>query len=392
MGERWAVLAALTLARVSMGAQFQSVPALGPELRAAAGLGAAGLGTLVGAYLLPGAAAALAGGWLGQRLGDIRVAAGGLALMALGGAAGAVSAGFEAMLAARLVAGIGAVGLNVMLTKMAIDWFAGRAELSTALGVLVASWPAGIALAMVTLPSLALAAGTEAALAAPAALCAASAGLLLAVWRRPEGAAAPAGPGGVWPRGAELRGVLHAGLIWGAYNLGLILLLAFGPALLIARGAGPVGAAAATSLVTWAAIVSVAGGGWLAARTGRPDALSHAAFWGAAALAAGFALGGPAGAHPAALAAIGLAMGPAAGVIMTLPAEAARPEARATAMGIYSAVYYAMMAVGPPVAGALRDATGAPAAPVWAAVGLLAGCSLLFALFRARAGRGAAAG
>lgn len=386
MTSRWVALAALTLARLSMGVQFQSVGAVAAPLTAEQGLGYAALGTLIGAYLLPGAAAALAGGWLGRRLGDIRTALGGLALMALGGAWGAAAESFEAMLAARLAAGAGAVALNVMLTKMAADLFAAR-ELPTAMGVLVASWPAGIALAMVALPGLALSAGTEAALGVSAAFCGIAGLLLAAVWRRPAGreapGAAPAAPGG-WPRGRELSGVLLAGGVWGIYNVALILAVAFGPGLLEARGSDPVAAAASVSFITWAAILSVAGGGWLATRTGAPGALSQAAFWGSAALAAALALGAADGIEAPFMALLGLVMGPAAGVIMTLPARATRPQTRALGMGVYYAVYYAMMAVGPPLAGALRDAPGAAAAPIWVCAALLALCSGLFALCRAR--------
>ena len=84
---RWLVLGLLALVRIAMGIQFQSIGAVGPALVSGLGLDYATLGTLAGAYLLPGAAMALPAGWLTARLGDRPTVLGGLALMAAGGVA-----------------------------------------------------------------------------------------------------------------------------------------------------------------------------------------------------------------------------------------------------------------------------------------------------------------
>lgn len=379
------MLAVLTLARASMGVQFQSIAALGAPLSAEAGLTYAALGALIGAYLLPGVAAALAGGWLGATLGDIRTSLAGLALMTLGGVVGVLAEDHGVMFAARLVAGAGGVAINVMLTKMAADRFEAK-ELPAAMAVLVASWPAGIGLAMLILPPLERAFGLDAALGLPAALCALAAVLLAMAWRPPAGGAARA-PAGAWPRGRMLADVALAGVVWGVYNAGFILLLAFGPQLLEAQGADPVAAAAALSLVTWLAIVSVVSGGWLGARTGRGPAIALGSFVFSAVFAGVIASGSGA---PLTLAAAGLAVGFAAGIIMTLPALATPPATRALGMGVYFAVYYAAMTVAPPLGGLLRDEVG-PAAPIWLAAAAFALCLPLFALCRARIARAASA-
>ena len=53
--------------------------------------------------------------------------------------------------AGRLIAGTGGVLLNVQMTKMVADWFAGK-EIATAMAIFVNSWPAGVALSLLTLP------------------------------------------------------------------------------------------------------------------------------------------------------------------------------------------------------------------------------------------------
>ena len=88
------------------------------------GLSYADLGSLIGLYFVPGIAMALPGGALGRRFGDKRMVAIGLALMALGGVAASLAEGFLGLAAGRLLAGIGAVLLNVMMAKMVTDWFA----------------------------------------------------------------------------------------------------------------------------------------------------------------------------------------------------------------------------------------------------------------------------
>jgi hypothetical protein len=50
--------------------------------------------------------------------------------------------------AGRLISGAGAILFNLVLTKMATDWFAGR-EIVFAMGSLMSSWPFGIALGLI---------------------------------------------------------------------------------------------------------------------------------------------------------------------------------------------------------------------------------------------------
>ena len=57
--QAWIILAALALARVAFGYQFQTVAALGTELIRRFGLSYAQLGSLIGAYMLLGVFVAL---------------------------------------------------------------------------------------------------------------------------------------------------------------------------------------------------------------------------------------------------------------------------------------------------------------------------------------------
>lgn len=379
IAERWTILAALTLARAAMGFQFQTMAAVGPTASAALGLSDAVLGVAIGLYLAPGVAVALAGGWLGRRFGDKRVVLVGLFLMVAGGALLSRADSIPALLAGRALAGAGAVLLNVLVTKMAADWFAER-ELVAAMGVLISSWPIGIAGALLIAPPLAEAGGWT----APMALSAGCAGvglILIALTYR----APPRATGAASPRAAPLSArerslALLAGAVWTFYNIGFILVLAFGAQALSARGLEPVAAAALISLAGWLIIPGLIGGGWVAERLGRGDA----ALLGSLALSAALILLLPvSGAAAAALtAALGLAFGPAGPLIMALPVAAVRPETRAVSLGIYWTCYYLGMTLAPPVAGLAREAAGAPDAPLLLAAASLGLSALALAAYR----------
>jgi MFS family permease len=377
IGERWLILAVLFLARTAMAFQFQAVAALSSFFTADAGLDFTQLGFLIGLYLLPGTVIAYPGGLLGRRLGDKRVALLGMVLMVAGGVMTA-SPHAPTLFAGRLISGIGAVLLNVLLTKMTTDWFIGR-EIGTALALLVTSWPFGIGLALVVLPWLAAQTSFAAALASTAAAAALVLMLIAAIYREPPAAVAavPSRQEGrvrLSPR--ELGLVSLAGGVWMLFNVGYILVVSFSPALLMSHGLSPRDAGLVTSLVSWTVIVTVPLGGVLIDRIGHPTTVmvgSLAAFGLAALLL-------PSAPSPALMTFIGVVAGLPAGAMMVLPAEVLRPANRAAGMGVFFTWYYAGMAILTLIGGMLRDLSGAQGAPLLlaAAVELLAVAVLAF--------------
>jgi len=378
MRERWLVLAILTFARTAMGFQFQSVAAVSPFLLDHLQMSYAALGTLIGLYLFPGIAVALPGGVLAQRFGDKRVLCMGLAAMTLGGVLMGGTESVNVLSAGRVISGAGAVVLNVLVTKMVTDWFQGGG-VATALGILIISWPLGIAIALVVLPALAQVFSWRAAMYVAAATSAVALALVAAYHRAPMTSSA-----GEPARSANLSRhefglATLAGLVWTFYNIAFIVVVAFGPEFLTASGEGAAAASAIVSTVSWATIPAVPIGAWLAERIGRPNATIITCFL-SATLVIWFVAGLGASILPFVV--IGLLFGPPGGLIMALPGEAARPERRAIAMGIYFTCYYAGMGVLPPLAGYARDVTGNAAAPLWFAGAMLLIASLMLLQFR----------
>src|SRR3954454_12825640 len=164
-----------------MAFQFQSVAAVAPLLGPKFGVSLADIGLLIGLYFTPGVALALPGGAIGQRFGDKATVLLALLLMLIGCVA-TLSVSWGAQIAGRLVAGAGGVLLNVQMTKMVTDWFAGK-EIATAMAIFVNSWPTGIGISLLTLPAIGTAYGISAVYLAVAASIAIGIVILAAIYR-----------------------------------------------------------------------------------------------------------------------------------------------------------------------------------------------------------------
>jgi MFS family permease len=375
MANRWVALALVFLTRTSMGFQFQSVASVAPLMIADLGLSYTQFGWVFGLYMLPGAFFALPGGVLGQRFGERRLVVAGLALMVAGGVLTAGAGGFWSAVAGRIVSGVGAVVMNILLAKMVADWFAGK-ELSTAMAVMLTSWPVGLGLAAATLGGVAAAASWRTAVVMTA-LAAGLGLLLMLLYRNAPGVVA--GTARVALGGRDLRLSVSAGFAWGCFNASLVAIIAFGPGLLLARGTPLADAGRVVSLAIWVTMLSVPLGGLITDKLGRPTLLIVAG----SLVAAGTVLLIPVLAHAAlAFCLVGLAIGAPPGGLMALLPRALPPERLATGFGVFYTVFYVMMAATQPAAGLVRDVVGDPAAPIVLAAAVMAATTIGLAIFR----------
>ena len=358
-----------------MGFQFQSIAAVGPVLTADSIVTHSELGILIGLYLLPGALFALPGGWLGKRFGDKAVVLVGLAMMTLGGLLLALSEAYETMFLGRLISGLGAVLFNVLVTKMVTDWFAER-RIATAMGILISSWPLGIAIALLIMGPLEGMIGLRLTFFIPVVLCAIALLLVALIYSAPPRSdESKAVPGERLPgrlTAYEFRGVVLGGCVWCFYNVAFILPLSFGPEYLITRGVELTAAGAIVSFTSWLFIPALPLGAWMAERIGHPFATLVVIFITIAMLimiipfTSSFSL---------IFIMLGIVFAPAGGLIMALPAQVLRPENRALGMGIFFTIYYVGMGIFPVIAGYALDLSGNPVAPL-----ILAGVVILLAV------------
>ena len=380
MQQRWRSLTALTLARVAMGFQFQSVAALAPLFGPDLALDKTQLGWLIGLYLLPGAAVALPGGLLGKRFGDTRAVLAGLVLMTLGGVAMASAQTFAQANAARLVGGIGAVVLNVLVTKMVADCFDGKERL-LAMSIMINAWPIGIGLALVVAAPLGATFGWPWGFVASAMLAATGFAFVLALHRVPAPTHVDDRSLAAAMTRSEWRLLLIASLPWLLYNAAFQIALSFLPSFFVDGGMGIAAAASLVALNAAMFVVSVQIGGIVLKRSRHPDRICHAAIAGWCAtlgmLAAGSAplpwiiVGGLVGGLPAA-------------AFVALPAEFLRPQDRNVGMGVFYTVYYLGCAVLPALAGVVYDRSGGAAALVLGAALALLCAPVLWGFRHAR--------
>ena len=369
---RWMILAVLFVVRLTMAFQFQSVAAVAPLLGSEFGVSLADIGILIGLYFTPGVALALPGAAIGQRFGDKTTVLGALLLMLTGGLAMALSVSLTGQIAGRLVAGAGGVLLNVQMTKMVTDWFAGK-EISTAMGIFVGSWPTGIAVSLLTLPVIGTAYGVAAVYLAVAALIGVAFVLFAVAYQPAPNSVTIAATSARLDRHA-LVAVIAAGLIWGLYNVGFAVIFSFGPSMLVERGWSIAAAGSIISVVLWTAVLSVPLGGFLADRSGRPGLVLVG---GCVAFAMLMAALPRSGAVIVIVAALGLVCGQPAGPILSLPTRVLQPTTRAIGMGVFYTVYYATMMLGPAVGGACAKWEGSAAAALDFGAAMILACPMI---------------
>lgn len=376
---RWTILAVLFTARISTAIAFQSVAAILPFLVRDLGITYAEAGTLIGLFMLPGALLAIPAGWLGTRVGDKTVALFGLGAMVVGNLWVAQAESFGHAAVGRVICGIGAITLTVLLAKMTTDWFANR-EIATAMGFLVSSWPVGLALAMAVFGWWVTIVAWPLILYAAAGASALGLVLMAGAYRRPATPAAASGPRfRISRRGFGLA--LLAGLVWGTFNASAIIFLSFSPTFLIERGWSAAAAGSVSSLIMWLCVPLILLGGHIADRTGRYDLV----IGGTALLSALLMAAMPVVPAPIViLVLVGVIWGAPAGPIMAMPQVLPAAE-RAAGFGIFFTVFYACMASVPAAAGLLLDLSGDSRLPLLFAAAVMASTAPILWLFRAQA-------
>jgi predicted MFS family arabinose efflux permease len=372
----WAILAALAVGRIGFGYQFQTVASLGPDLIARFHLSYAAFGTLIGAYMLLGVFVALPLGLLGRRFGDRVVLGAGLALMVAGGVLSAAGHGPSGIAAGRTVAGVGAVAMIVLQSKIIADWFAGP-RFMLAISVSVCSYPIGMGLAQLVLPLLAEGYGWPAAFLSGGMLSALALVVFLASYRPPAHTAATQ-RGFSLPSAHECLLLAIAGCTWTAYTSGYAAYASYVPATMAARGDGLALTGVVMTIATWGNVPATLFGGGLAGRYGG----FRIFLIGTAGIVIGMTgtalTGGPV--FWAILVGILGSIHP--GVIMAVGTLSARAENRAVGMGIFYSLYYLGGTVAPALCGRAADLYGGPAGGILAAAAISALVLPMYALHR----------
>jgi predicted MFS family arabinose efflux permease len=380
MHRRWLILAVLFVARTAMGFQYQTVASTAPSLLRELHVGFAELGTLIGLYHICGVVLSLPGGLIIRRLGDKNLCAVGLALMAGGGCVMGVSHSYAVAFGGRLASGMGATLFNLVLAKMATDWFA-RREIVLAMAVILSTWPFGIALGLLVEPRIAVAFGWRPVMLLAGVICLLSLLLVALFYRAPpaETEVASNVQDSGMPQWRMLAPVVVAGIMWGSFNAGLVTYFSFVPSFLAAGGGlSMANAGALTSIALWVGMMSIPFGGFVVQRIGRPFA-TIIVFCTLAATSLALIVAGMSPFLACIL--FGLAIGPPPGVITSLPARVLAPTERAIGFGVFYTCHFLLQASGPAIGGWIHDTRGGAASLLFGS-GLFLVPLPMLALFR----------
>ncbi|MDW3182729.1 MFS transporter [Roseobacter sp.] len=361
---RWRILGLLFLARIGIGFQFQTVASVSDDLVVAFGLDYVDIGFLIGLFMAPGLFLSIPAGYWGRYVSDRIMVVFGLGALALGGAASSIATDSWVIGMGRVCAGVGFLFTSLYFTKMVADWFEGR-EIATAMSILVMSWPFGIAMGQVGHVWLAQTYGWQVPFQAASVYCLIAALGVFLFYHPPHDLPDATGGARVALTRQEWSLLLCAAAAWGAFNAAYVIYLAFAPKVLEGHGQTAIVAAGIISIGSWIMILSGAVCGQIVDRFGGRNGVLAVCMGGA--IAALLLLGLP-GAGVGASILFGLIGMAPAGVIMAMAGQAMRPQVRAFGMGMFLTVYYAIMWITPPVAGAILDATHNPQRSLWLAM------------------------
>ena len=300
-------------------------------------------------------------------------------LMILGGVLSGLAEDYVTLVAGRLVGGAGAAFLFVLLIKMFSDWFANK-ELFLGMSIFIIGWPVGIAAAQATQGLIAEQTSWNMVFLLTAV---ASTIVIIAIggfYRPPpkpdEAPARLASPG---LSGKEKWLICIAGLMWMLINGAYMVMLSFGPVLLIEQGATIIESGQIVSLMSWVFLFALPLGGYLATRYRIPDIVAVSGLFVCVIL--GVLI--PYTSIPAVTFTLyGIAFAIAVPVVSSLPALVLHPENRGPGFGIFQVWYFAGAGFMPIVAGYLVDLTGGATAPLLCATGMMFAVLCLHGVFR----------
>lgn len=271
------VLAVLTLGRMCVALQFQSITPISEYLQETLPLNATGFGLLLGLYMAPGSIMSVASPVLVRRFGNVASLATAFVCMAAGQACMVMASTTGIAYLGRLIAGVGGCLVYVLTIELAAQMCdAGRRPARMA--AIAASWPFGNALSLALLGALVSLGLSQVAALVPAVLALVAAGSIQWVLKESGGGTDRAGSyaqtrvaahsTGSAPPGwkSSVKSAFMPGIAFALYNVSFILFISFTPAILVAQGYTPLAAANVAGLPMWMFIVSVPCGGMLAGR------------------------------------------------------------------------------------------------------------------------------
>jgi len=375
-GIAWLGLVVVYAGFLSIGFVFHLIPPILPVVIGDLQISHGQAGLLMSLFALPGILFSLPAGWLVDRFGAQATGVAGLAIMGAGTLAMGLGQGFVWILAARALAGVGAMVGVVSMQRMVTRLFAGR-SLGIPMGVSGSAIPIGIIIVLNTMGPVAVEKGWRASTTYAGwtvlvvAMAFWTAGLLLGLasrrhlaasgTRTESGASRPSvtpeiGSPGQLEVKDGLRAIWIASIVWFCTNGAMTSFMTFAPDHFLDLGFALKERGVFTSIPMWVSASLGPVTGWITDRWGGRAAFIAA---GMGLLALGLVLVPVSGLSPVL---IGLALGTALALVVTpllsMVGDVLPPSHHGRGFGILSTSANLGVFVVPPVAGAVRDSSG----------------------------------
>jgi MFS family permease len=297
--------------------------------------------------------------------------------MVVGGVICGAAPTYLLLTAGRFLSGIGASFLIIMASKMIADWFVGK-ELVFAMSVNIVGWPMGIAAGQAFQTSLAEFHSWSVVFYVTSILLGCALLAMGVLYRDPPIVArASEKPHGLSRR--EFGMVCVAGAVWMLVNAAYLVIVTFGPTLLIERGATISDAGFAVSLLSWVSMGALPLGAYVVTKYGISDPMMIIGLL--VSVAIGTLIPFFADTPQLLFVLFGIAFSLALPVISTLPAQLIAPENRAMGFGIYFVWFYAGTSLLTAVGGWMKDRFKTAEFSIFFAAGMIAlAVGLLFLL------------
>jgi len=349
---RWKILAMVYVCQLSFALVFQSIPPLLRLIVFEFGMTYAQAGLFMSLFALPGILVAIPGGMFSDRYGVKRVAIASLLLMVVGSFVVGVGGSFTLTLMGRVVSGIGAVILSIILPQLLSSWFR-RRDLGLAIGIFNTGMPLGTVVSFNILGLAGLSLGWRAPILVTTIVTVIALLLFLFLFREADHGVG----GGELSSGFSSIGISIwlVGLAWMCFNAAFISFLTFAQDFFVTGGYGVAFASFLTSLVMLISLPLSPLIGYLMGKFGREEAFIGI---GGAALASLLFLM-PSNVDPVLLLALmGVFNAFVPPPIFSLPSKLVRRQNFGLAFGIISTCLNIGVLVGPYIVGYAKDVTG----------------------------------
>ncbi|MGA2613990.1 MAG: MFS transporter [Spirochaetia bacterium] len=361
---RWFILCIVYLAMLGVAITLQAVPPLLGSIVSELKVSFANAGLLMSLFALPGVFISIPAGALADRYGERLIGSISFLLMIGGQALFTTGHTMVILGAARIVSGVGAMTLMVLLPQILSQRFAG-AEIGLAMGIFNTAIPLGTILSLNVLSVIDSTSGWR--LSSLAALLIPLAAFLLFMFffsslpRRASGGEKARSM--LAGREDLLRQIARSGwriwlvgACWLLFNASIISLFTFTPTFLVGLGFSPKRAGATTSAVMWLPLVLSPATGLLIDRIGGKRTMIASA---GVALAVLIALV-PGAAHwmQTLMLLIGVAQTLVPSPVMALAPDVVPKERLGVGFGIISTCFNLGILIGPALLGWARDVTG----------------------------------